>query len=148
VSRKKTRVFTSTEVVAPPARTTPADFRGCWRIESMEVWDREAIDTMGPAFIYFEGSGGTFRFICVEGDLDCEFGQRGGRPLVQWSWNGQDEMDPASGRGWAVLMEDGTLEGKIFIHHGDSSDFKASKSSKDLRDLTPSPPPRWSRRRW
>jgi hypothetical protein len=128
-------------------KTAPAAFSGCWRIESMEVWDREAFDTMGPAFICFEGSGGTFRFICVEGDMDCEFGVKDGRQNVQWTWNGQDEMDPASGRGWAVIVDDDTIEGRFFIHQGDGSDFTASRSTKDLRDPMPAAPHRRGRRR-
>lgn len=100
----------------------------------MEVWDREACDTMGPAFIYFDGSGGSFRFICVEGDLDWELEVKDGKPHVQWSWAGQDDNDPASGRGWAVMVDDNTIEGRFFIHRGDSSGFTASRSAKDLRE--------------
>jgi hypothetical protein len=38
---------------------------------------------------------------------------------VEFSWEGNDECDPASGRGWAVLEEDGSLCGRIFFHLGD-----------------------------
>lgn len=36
------------------------------------------------------------------------------------------EMDPASGRGWAVLAEDGRLTGHLFIHLGEDSGFRAT----------------------
>jgi hypothetical protein len=36
-----------------------------------------------------------------------------------------DESDPASGRGWAALEEDGTLRGHLYFHLGDDSGFRA-----------------------
>ena len=47
-----------------------------------------------------------------------------GKDRIEFSWKGQDEMDPASGRGWAVI-ENGELHGRIFIHLGDDSMFRA-----------------------
>ena len=44
---------------------------------------------------------------------------------VEFSWEGQDELDHASGRGWAVVGEDGTLTGRVFFHLGDDSSFSA-----------------------
>ena len=38
-----------------------------------------------------------------------------------------DEMDPASGRGCAVI-ENGELRGRIFIHLGDDSMFRARRA--------------------
>jgi hypothetical protein len=81
------------EVRPAPTETEPA-FDGCWRIDWMKLWDQEATDTMGPAFISFQRSGGYFRFICVEGDLHCHFSTNRGRPHVEWTWNGQDESPP------------------------------------------------------
>ena len=116
-------------VIAPSTNNAPTAFAGCWRITEMELWDQDAIDTIGPAFISFGGSGGGFRFICVEGDLHCKFSQKRGRSHAEWTWNGQDEMDPASGRGWATLQQDGSLKGRI---HGDNSAFTATRSDDDL----------------
>ncbi len=98
---------------------------GKWRITEMEAWDREAIDLVGPAFIEFRGQGGEFHFIAVDGWMDCRHGQRSGRPYVDFTWEGNDECDPASGRGWAKLLKDGSLSGHIHFHHGDDSSFKA-----------------------
>ena len=42
---------------------------------------------------------------------------------MEFSWEGNDECHPASGRGWAVLEEDGSLRGRIFFHLGDDSGF-------------------------
>ena len=35
-----------------------APFQGKWRIAEMDVWDNEAIDLLGPAFIAFKGQEG------------------------------------------------------------------------------------------
>jgi len=52
-----------------------------------------------------------------------------GKERIEFSWEGQDEMDLASGRGWAVI-ENGELCGWIFIHMGDDSAFRAVGSRK------------------
>ncbi len=81
----------------------PSDHAGGkWRIAEMDLWDQEAIDLVGPAFIAFGGQGGQFRFIAVDG---C--------------------------RGWAKLQKDGSLSGRIYIHHGDDSGFKAVPFEED-----------------
>jgi hypothetical protein len=87
---------------------------GRWRIVEMELWDADAIDLLGPAFIELcDDDQGSFRFIAVEGWMDTRTVDRGGRPGIEFSWEGNDEMDPASGRGWATLAPDGSLEGRI-----------------------------------
>lgn len=98
-------------------------FSGRWRIVEMEAWDRDAFDLLGPAYMAFDRGGlGAFRFIAVEGRMDCRYGDRDGKPLVEFTWDGNDELDPASGRGWAIA--DGmSLRGRIFIYSGDASDF-------------------------
>ena len=90
---------------------------GVWRIVEMDLWDAEAIDLLGPGYIQFSADQtGHFRFIAVEGWMDCHSDQRDGRPCVEFTWEGNDESDPASGRGWAALDEDGSLRGHIYFH--------------------------------
>jgi hypothetical protein len=102
---------------------------GGWRIVEMDLWDAEAIDLLGPAHIRFgKDRTGHFRFIAVEGWMDCHSGQRDGRPYVEFTWEGNDECDPASGRGWAALSEDGSLRGHIWFHLGDDSGFRAVRA--------------------
>ena len=60
--------------------------------------------------------------------MDCRFEERDGKPLVEFSWLGSDESDDANGRGWAVLEEDGSLNGRIYFHQGDDSAFTATRS--------------------
>jgi hypothetical protein len=78
---------------------TRNNLSGKWRIMEMDLWAREAIDLVGPAFIEFKDEGGQFRFIAVDGWMDCRHGQRNGRPSVDITWDGHDEGDPVSGRG-------------------------------------------------
>ena len=103
---------------------TPKNFVGRWRITNTEVWDREALDMLVPAHMTFEANGrGQFEMICVVGEMDCEFEE----DRVDFTWEGNDEMDQASGRGWAVVKKDGTLRGRIAFHHGDKSSFVAAR---------------------
>ena len=100
--------------------------KGRWRIVEMELWDREAIDLLGPGFIELTANGqGSFRFIAVEGWMDVREVERDGSPGIEFSWEGNDEMDPATGRGWATDRPDRSLEGRIYLHMGDDSSFRA-----------------------
>ncbi len=100
-------------------------FRGRWHIVSMSAWDD--LDEEDEAFIEFSnGQSGEFHFCYVHGHMDCRLTTRDSEPAVEWSWDGNDEMDPAQGRGWAILKDD-ELHGMIFIHLGDDSEFVARK---------------------
>lgn len=46
-------------------------------------------------------------------------------PSVEFSWDGNDEMDEAKGDGWAKLQPDGSLRGDIYFHRGDEVSFVA-----------------------
>lgn len=96
------------------------------RIVEMDLWDRDAIDLVEPGFIEFtEDGSGQFGFIAVRGWMDCRSTTHAGRTYVEFSWDGDDEGDQVSGRGWAALTADGTVEGHLFIHMGDDSGFRA-----------------------
>ncbi len=119
------------------AKTT---ISGKWRITEMDLWDQEAMDLLGPACIEFKGQGGQFRFIAVDGWMDCRHGQRNGRPYVDFTWDGNDECDPASGRGWVKLQKDGSLTGHIYFHQGDDSGFKAIPVEDDAQPAAKASP--------
>lgn len=106
---------------------------GKWRITKMDLWDQGDIDLVGPGFIEFKGQGGQFHFIAVDGWMDCRHMERNGRPYVEFTWDGNDECDPASGRGWARLQKDGSLAGHIYFLQGDDSGFTAIPFEKDHR---------------
>lgn len=99
---------------------------GRWRIVQMSGWDRDAIDLVEPGFIEFAGDGtGQFGFIAVRGWLDCRPAERDARTGVEFTWEGVDEGDQVSGRGWAALVDDAAVEGQLFFHMGDESSFRA-----------------------
>jgi hypothetical protein len=94
---------------------------GRWLIESMTSWDREFIGAAVCEFFEFGDKHlGSFLFGYVQGEIDYRIGERDGKPAVEFSWNGQDEMDPAQGRGWLVL-EGPELKRKFFFQLGDES---------------------------
>ena len=59
--------------------------------------------------------------------MDCRLTTRDGEPAIEWTWEGNDEMDHAEGRGWAVVKGD-ELHGMIYFHEGDESGFVATKA--------------------
>ena len=98
---------------------------GRWRITKTELWERDFLDMIEPAYILFDGkAGGEFAFGCVTGQLHC----RGSDADADFTWQGNNEMDEASGDGWAELQEDGSLEGEIRFHNGDDATFIAHPS--------------------
>ena len=104
----------------------------------MDLWDQEAIDLLVPGFIEFGDDGtGEFGFIAVRGWMDCHPGERGGRASVEFSWQGDDEGDEVSGRGWAVLADDGSLQGHLYFHLGDDSGFRAVRVGRES-EIAPS----------
>jgi hypothetical protein len=108
------------------ARTARNAFVGSWRITDMELWEEDSRDLLGPAYITFGSDGaGEFRFIAVQGWMDCRFVERDGKPRVAFSWQGWDDTDEATGRGWAVIAKNGELKGRIYLHQGDDSSFTA-----------------------
>jgi len=103
-------------------------FSGRWRIVSMSVWDQDFVDEEEEGYFDFDDEGGgEFHFGYVRGRMDCRSTTRDGRPAVEWTWDGNDEMDRAQGRGWAVVNDD-QLHGAIFFHDGDDSEFVATKA--------------------
>lgn len=77
-----------------------------------------------PVYILFEeNASGEFAFACVAG---CILGGGEGNS-VEFSWQGNDEMDEALGDGWAELQPDAALSGAICFHGGGEAKFIARK---------------------
>ena len=87
--------------------TKAPNLKGKWRIVEMEMWDKDFLDMMELAYIAFDGKAG------------------GETSSVEFTWEGNDEMDEASGDGWAEVQKDGSLNGEIRLHNGDDLTFKA-----------------------
>lgn len=98
---------------------------GKWRIVAMPDYVEDYPDMVEPACILFAEEGGEFAFGGVTGQI---FG--GMEPDAQafdFEWAGNDEMDEASGTGWAELQPDGTLKAEISRHGGDDIAFTARR---------------------
>ena len=106
----------------------PFPFTGRWAITSMSAWEDDYLHEEEPAYIAFDDrGGGEFHFGYVHGQMGCRPGTRDGEPAVEWTWEGNAEMDPAQGRRWAVVRGD-ELHGMIFFHGGDDSEFVARRA--------------------
>src|SRR6516165_7169835 len=74
--------------------------KGKWRIIKMPDYTSDYPDMVEPAYIRFDGKGGgEFAFGCVTGHIH----GAGDGNAIEFSWDGNDEMDEASGEGWAEL---------------------------------------------
>ena len=104
-------------------------FLGKWRIAEMEQWDKDFIDAEEGGYFQFDKGGqGDFQFGYVHGSMDYEVETEDGKQRVDFSWEGTNELDETSGRGWVRLEDDGTLYGKIAFHMGERSWFKAERN--------------------
>jgi hypothetical protein len=102
----------------------PKTLIGKWRIVEMELWDKDFLDLAEPAYVRFDHGGlGEFAFGAATGGLHC----RHTDASVEFTWQGNNEMDEAFGAGWAELKDDGSLTGGIRFHLGDESTFKARR---------------------
>jgi hypothetical protein len=99
----------------------------------MELWTSDDLDLVGPAHLTLTGDGGgTMRFVAVDVGLDYRLVQREGQPAIDFTFEGTDEGDRVSGRGWAALTGD-ELHGRIFFHQGDDSAFTARRTAHVTR---------------
>lgn len=104
--------------------SAPNPLIGKWRIIEADLWDKEYLDMLDPAFIEFKSSGrGEVRFGCVVGRFDCSYSPA----AVDFIWQGHDEMDEASGDGIALLEDDGSLTVEFSFDNGDDATLKAKK---------------------
>lgn len=94
--------------------------RGRWRVVETPGYDM----AVAGSYVLFAKSGGEFALDCVTGSIDgaCD------SDAVEFTWEGNDEMEEASGDGWAELQENGSLQGEINLHNGDDIPFIARRS--------------------
>jgi hypothetical protein len=104
------------------------EYSGKWRITEMEMWDSDYLDMEVEAYIKIDPNGsGEFQFGLVSGQIDGEVAKNGER--FEFTWDGSDECDPASGSGWLKVADKNLLNGRIKFHEGDSSDLVAKQIS-------------------
>lgn len=101
---------------------------GNWRITEMEAWDADYFDMEVPAYLTIRKDlTGEFQFGLVQAQLDGKIESANAASRLAFSWSGFDENDPVNGRGWLTATGD-QAEGRIFIHLGDESGFKAERT--------------------
>jgi hypothetical protein len=94
----------------------------------MDLWEQDDVDLVAPGFIEFgKDHEGSLGFIAVQGGIDWRDAPRDGRPGVEFTWEGFDEGDPVTGRGWVVMDEGGSLRGHLYFHLADDSGFRAER---------------------
>jgi hypothetical protein len=104
------------------------DFKGKWFITEMELWDKDFIDLEEKGyFVIGNNNKGEFKFGAVNGQIDYVPEKAGNGERLEFTWDGTDEMDPVSGRGWIIFKDNGVY-GRIFFHLGDNSWFRAVKA--------------------
>jgi hypothetical protein len=104
-------------------------FIGTWHIYSMEMWDESYFNMETQAFITVRPENlGSFQFGLVSGGLDGYLERTGAKQRFVFTWEGNDEMDPASGSGWLRLKDENELLGSIKFHLGDRSKFRARRA--------------------
>jgi len=118
-----------TKEEAHDGKTEPkSPFARRWRLVSISNWDNDFTDEEAEGYFEFTDKGrGEFHFSYVHGQLDYRLTTRDGEPAIAWTWDGNDEIDPAQVRGWAVVKGD-ELHRMIFFHGGDDSEFVAKKT--------------------
>ena len=107
------------------------DFIGKWRITEMSAWDKKYFDEEVLAYIKIENSlMGDFHFGYVQGQMDGRITKRQDGNYYEFTFDGNDECDPAFGNDWIKLKEGNHAEGEIKFHLGDNSTFQLKRMRK------------------
>lgn len=105
------------------------DFTGIWHIYEMELWNEDYFNMDVQAYVKIEpDNSGRFQFGLVYGDIDGKIVDYTDGKRFEFTWEGNDECDPASGSGWVEIKEKDILEGEFTFHSGDSSTFLARRA--------------------
>ena len=89
-----------------------------WRRAFIDMWDIHFIDAEVPRYINFADDGlGDFQSNNVRCNIDWQEMERDGVPAAEFSFEGNDEMDPMSGsrrvkklRGTQIAVKHGTYD--------------------------------------
>jgi hypothetical protein len=104
--------------------STPAKCQlvGHWQIVEADIWDRDYLDLCGRATMTITERGqGEIAFGALQAGLDIDYSGSS----IDFTWQGFDEMDEASGNGSAELLDDGSIEIEFAYHNGDEAVLKA-----------------------
>ncbi|MGB9940495.1 hypothetical protein [Methanosarcina sp.] len=100
------------------------DFAGTWHIYEMELWDEDYFNMEVQAYIKIKPANrGCFQFGLVSGEIDGRIVNYADGKRFEFTWEGNDECEPASGSGWIKIKEKDVLEREFRFHYGDRSIF-------------------------
>jgi hypothetical protein len=106
-----------------------SEFTGTWHIFEMEQWDEDYFNMEVQAYLEIEtDNSGGFQFGLVNGEIVGRIVDYSDGKTFEFTWEGNDECDPASGSGWLRMKEEDLLEGEFRFHKGDSSTFLARRA--------------------
>ncbi|MCP4404890.1 MAG: hypothetical protein GY801_47265 [bacterium] len=110
-------------------RKSNAEFVGMWHIYKMKGWDEDYFNMDVQAYVDVEPRNlGSFQFGLVSGQIDGKVITYPGKERFEFTWDGNDEGEPANGFGWIEFKDSETIEGEFRIHFGDDSKFWAKKA--------------------
>jgi hypothetical protein len=95
-----------------------------WRIVEADLWDRDYLDLVEPAYIEI-GTGGRGELVFGVVNATRELKDR--RGIVCFRWSGFDEGDEVSGSGSIELQDDGTVEIDLSFDDGDDATLNACR---------------------
>jgi hypothetical protein len=108
-------------------------FAGTWHIYEMEQWDEDYFNMEVQAYIRIDPNNlGDFQFGLVSGCIDGKLVDYADGERFEFTWEGNDECDPACGSGWIRIKEEGLLEGEFRTHLGDDSTFLARRAKQQI----------------
>jgi hypothetical protein len=97
---------------------------GRWRIVASDLWDRDYLDLVGPAYFQIGAADrAEFRFGAVDATAELEYGGR----IIFFHWSGFDEGDAIGGDGSAELQDDDSLEIELSFDDGDDAVLTAHR---------------------
>jgi hypothetical protein len=97
---------------------------GRWRIVEADLWDRDYLDLVEPAYLQIGNDGwAEFAFGVVKAGGELEYA----RTMVFFRWAGFDEGDEISGDAAAELQDDGTIEVELSFDNGDNATLIARR---------------------
>jgi hypothetical protein len=125
--RFRNRLGHGSSVTAKRKTPAKAALHGHWQIEASSLWDDESLHLFGTAYLKIRPNGfGEFVVGALEADIDWHARDDSSPPCVDFSFEGNDDGEPVSGRGWARCTGD-ALQAEIFIHRGDRSALTGRK---------------------
>ena len=87
---------------------------GRWRIVEADLWERDYLDLVEPAYMTFGKNGrGEFAFGAVDATMELACGQR----IVFFNWMGFDEGDEICGSGSAELFRRRHHRDRVVLPH-------------------------------